>query len=239
MENLGNLFKAHVDSGRIAAIDLLDADKPKEATYADLDASSDAVARALVARGLGRGDRIAILAQNRLEFIEVLFGALRSGCVPVPVNIKLPADTVEFILRDAGVKHMFYDRGWEARVCEDLPGTDFDEDYRAFVDPGAFEAVQVAETQVSMQLYTAGTTGRPKGVLLTHGGQGWASRALVAARRSRVYRATLSSTAATRMRSPTGCGGSPATTVSSSRRRFSIKTPWWRSRRRCCRGPLW
>jgi acyl-CoA synthetase (AMP-forming)/AMP-acid ligase II len=141
------------------------------------------VARALAARGLGRGDRIAILAQNRLEFIEVLFGALRSGCVPVPVNIKLPADTVEFILRDAGVKHMFYDRGWEARVCEDLPGTDFDEDYRAFVDPGAFEAVQVAETQVSMQLYTAGTTGRPKGVLLTHGGQGWASRALVAARR--------------------------------------------------------
>lgn len=183
MENLGNLFKAHVDSGRIAAIDLLDAGNPKEVTYADLDASCDAVARGLGARGLGPGDRIAILAQNRLEFMEVLFGALRAGCVPVPVNIKLPADTVEFILRDAGVKHMFYDRSWEARVCEDIPGTDFDEDYQIFLDPGAFEAVAVTEKQVSMQLYTAGTTGRPKGVLLTHSGQGWASKALVEARR--------------------------------------------------------
>ena len=72
MENLGNLFKAHVDSGRIAAIDLLDADNPQEVTYADLDASCDAVARGLRLRGLGPGDRIAILAQNRLEFMEVL-----------------------------------------------------------------------------------------------------------------------------------------------------------------------
>ena len=183
MENLGNLFKAHVDSGRIAAIDLLDADNPQEVTYADLDASCDAVARGLRLRGLGPGDRIAILAQNRLEFMEVLFGALRLGCVPVPVNIKLPADTVEFILRDAGVKHMFYDRSWDARVCDELPGTDFDEDYQNFLDPGEFEAVTVSDKQVSMQLYTAGTTGRPKGVLLTHSGQGWASKALVEARR--------------------------------------------------------
>jgi long-chain acyl-CoA synthetase len=183
MENLGNLFKAHVASGRIAAIDLLDADNPRQITYADLDASCDAVARGLKLRGLGSGDRVAILAQNRLEFMEVLFGALRLGCVPVPVNIKLPADTVEFILRDAGAKHMFFDRSWEARVCEEIPGTDFDKDYEDFLDPGEFEAVAVTDKQVSMQLYTAGTTGRPKGVLLTHSGQGWASAALVEARR--------------------------------------------------------
>ncbi|MDP6429083.1 MAG: class I adenylate-forming enzyme family protein [Rhodospirillales bacterium] len=183
MDNLGNLFKVNVGTGRIAAIDLLDMNNPKEVTYGDLDRRCDAVARGLVAQGLGPGDRIAILSQNRIEFMEVLFGALRAGCVPVPINIKLPGDTVEFIIRDAGVKHLFYDLSWEARPAANLPGTDFDDDYPAFLDRGDFDAVPVAEDQVSMQLYTAGTTGRPKGVLLTHGGQDWASRALVEARR--------------------------------------------------------
>ncbi|MEE2760001.1 MAG: class I adenylate-forming enzyme family protein [Pseudomonadota bacterium] len=183
MENLGNLFKDHLQSGRIAAIDLLNPQAPKEVTYADLDANCNGVARGLTAKGYGRGDRIAILAQNRVEFIEVLFGALRAGCVPVPINIKLAADTIEFIIRDAGIKHMFFDDSWETRTCEDIPGTDFNLDYRQFMDPGPFDAVPVGEKQVSMQLYTAGTTGRPKGVLLTHRGQSWASKALVEARR--------------------------------------------------------
>ncbi len=183
VENLGDLFKRHVGASKIVAIDLLDFDHPREITYDDLDGRCDAVARGLARQGLGSGDRIAILAQNRIEFMEVIFGALRAGCVPVPINFKLARETVHFIIEDADVRHVFSDASAAPRNPQTVPCTDFDDGYLDFIDPGDFDSVDVTEDQVSMQLYTAGTTGRPKGVLLTHGGQGWASRALVQARR--------------------------------------------------------
>ena len=121
MENLGNLFKVHVSLDRLAAIDLLDIENPKEITYGELDSSCDALARGLVRRGLGVGDRIAILSENRVEFIEVLFGALRAGCVPVPINIKLSSDVVRIILEDAEVKHVFTDSSRTPWPLGDLP----------------------------------------------------------------------------------------------------------------------
>ncbi len=183
MENLGNLFKAHLGQGKLAAVDLLDMDHPREISYDFLDGRCDGVARGLVAAGLGVGDRVAILARNRIEFMEVLFGALRAGCVPVPVNNKLAAETVQFILRDADVKHVFMEDGSASLMDGSIPCSNFDHDYENFLDPGPFEAMEVGEKQVSMQLYTSGTTGGPKGVLLTHAGQGWASGALVKGRR--------------------------------------------------------
>ncbi|TDI64138.1 MAG: long-chain fatty acid--CoA ligase [Alphaproteobacteria bacterium] len=183
MENLGDLFREHVGAGKVAAIDLLDFETPKEITYDALDGRCDAVARGLARQGFGSGDRIAIAAQNRMEFLEVIFGALRAGCVPVPINFKLTKETVHFIIEDADVRHVFFDAAAAPLIPRTVPSTDFDNGYAAFIDPGEFDSVAVTGDQVSMQLYTAGTTGRPKGVLLTHGGQGWASRALVEARR--------------------------------------------------------
>ena len=183
MKNLGHLFKDNIAGGNLAAIDLLDPENPKEITYAEFDQRCDAVARGLVGQNLGVGDRIAILAQNRTEYIEVVFGALRVGCVPVPINYKLAQDAVHYILDDADVKCVFVDTGSANLSSPKLPTINFDQDYEAFLDPGEFTAVEVDQDQVSMQLYTSGTTGRPKGVLLTHAGQGWASGALVKARR--------------------------------------------------------
>jgi acyl-CoA synthetase (AMP-forming)/AMP-acid ligase II len=183
MENLGDLFKRHVGSSKRAAIDLHDFEHPRDVAYDELDGRCDAVARGLADRGLGIGDRIAIVAQNRIEFMEVLFGALRAGCVPVPVNFKLARETVRLIIDDADVRHVFADADAAPQVPPGVPCTNFDEDYGDFLEPGAFDTVEVTGDQVSMQLYTSGTTGRPKGVLLTHRGQGWAARALVEARR--------------------------------------------------------
>jgi acyl-CoA synthetase (AMP-forming)/AMP-acid ligase II len=183
MENLGDLFRHHAGAGKLAAIDLLDFETPREITYDGLDARCDAVARGLVRLGLGTGDRVAILAQNRIEFLEVLFGSLRVGCVPVPINFRLARDTVHFIVKDAGAKHIFFDSSAASQVPESLPATDFDGDYASFIDEGNFEAAPVTGDQVSMQLYTSGTLGSPKGVLLSHQGQGWAAGALVEARR--------------------------------------------------------
>ncbi|NIR32620.1 MAG: acyl--CoA ligase [Gammaproteobacteria bacterium] len=181
--NLGLLFAHNLDRETPAAVDLRVPDHPWVVTFRELDERCNAVARALVARGLGPGDRLALLALNRIEYVEVLLGALRAGCVPIPINIKLPRETVHLILADAGARLAFAEPPWRDLVGADAPVVDLDADYEAWLDPGPFEALPVAPDQVSMQPYTAGTTGRPKGVLLTHRGQGWAMRVLTEHRR--------------------------------------------------------
>ena len=105
--NFGDIFKDHVASDRLAAIDLALPGEPRHVTYGDLDRLCDSIAGGLVAAGFGEGDRVGVLALNRVEYIAVLFGAVRAGCVPVPINVKLPRDAVEYILNDAGVRLLF------------------------------------------------------------------------------------------------------------------------------------
>ena len=184
--NLGDVFRDHADGDRLAIVDLSDPDAPREISFAALNAGCDAMARGLVRAGLKPGDRIAILALNRVEFLEVLFGAMRAGCVPVMINAKLPADQVRFIIDDAGAKMVFADAGFRA-LC--APGTRIVEfgppgagEYAEFTDPGPFDSVPPGPGDIAEQPYTSGSTGRPKGVLLSHAGQRWMVDALVASR---------------------------------------------------------
>src|SRR6266581_8641276 len=100
--NLGDLVRRERDPDKIAIIDLGGEQAPREFSYARIDAMANGVARALMRRGLARGDRIAILSLNRAEYLAAYFGIMRAGLVAVPVNFKLPRDSIRFILRDAG-----------------------------------------------------------------------------------------------------------------------------------------
>jgi len=180
--NLGSIFAPHAAASRAAIIDLSDEDAPAEITYRALDDACNGVARALVAKGLGIGDRIGILGLNRHEYIAVMFGAMRAGIVPVPINIKMPPASVSDIAHDAGVKLMFSGAA-ERKLCPNhVPVVDFDtagaDSYRAFLDPGPFAPHEAAAADVAFQVYTSGSTGRPKGVLLSHKAHIWVSRAL-------------------------------------------------------------
>ncbi|HEX2824817.1 MAG TPA: class I adenylate-forming enzyme family protein [Burkholderiales bacterium] len=176
--NLGKLLSAADD--RIALVDLHDAAQPRELSYRDIDALCDAVARGLAKRGLKAGDRIAILSLNRHEFVVTLLGAMRAGVVPVPINIKLAAESVRFIAEDAGAKLVFAEPALRRLCPRGADVVEYGGDaFRRFLDPGAFEAFEPQADSVAIQPYTSGSTGRPKGVLLTHYGQNWSRRILV------------------------------------------------------------
>src|SRR6185312_4917853 len=108
--NLGDLMPRGRDLDKVAVIDLGGETAPREFSFARLDAMAKGVARALLARGLVRGDRVAILSANRAEYLAAYYGIMRAGLVAVPVNFKFPRATIDFILRDSGAKFVFCDK---------------------------------------------------------------------------------------------------------------------------------
>jgi len=180
--NLGLLFAEHAESDRTAMIELPDDGPPRPTTYRELDAACNACARALVRFGLKPGDRIGILSPNHVQFVTTLFGAMRAGVVPVPVNIKLSAETVSYILADAAVRLVFAEPALKHLVPEGIDVVFFGrgaDGFESFLDSGPFEAFEPAPDSVAIQPYTSGSTGLPKGVVLTHYGQNW-SRLILA-----------------------------------------------------------
>jgi acyl-CoA synthetase (AMP-forming)/AMP-acid ligase II len=186
--NLGDVFAHHAESDRTAIVDLYDPDNPREVSFRDLIAGCGAVSNGLLVAGVQPGERIAILALNRLEYLEVLFGAMRAGCIPVMVNIKLPSDTLNYILKDSGAKIAFVDAEF-ADLCDGVDdlrvvtfGDQGSDRFEDFIIAGPYESYIPEQGDIAEQPYTSGSTGRPKGVLLNHAGQCWMIDRLVESR---------------------------------------------------------
>jgi long-chain acyl-CoA synthetase len=173
--NLGSLTSIGRDPDKVAIIDL-SAGKERCFTYRDFEERADAVARALTARGLVRGDRVAILSANCFEYLTTLHGIMRAGFVAVPVNFKFPAATIDYIIRDSGARFVFCDDPSFDSAPHDLPRIRFDgggSDFADFLDPGPFVPLAAMRGEPAMFLYTSGSTGRPKGVVLSHQSHIW------------------------------------------------------------------
>ena len=187
LQNAGNLFRPHVGSGRIAYVDLSDPEAPVEVSFENLDAACNAVARGLRHRGLTMGDRIAILSSNRGAYLATLFGAMRAGCVPVPVNIRLGWDTIRSIVVASEARLLFADTNFASRVGDESPVIEYDSDrecgFTSFCMPGDFDGIDIKAGTVAIQPYTSGSTGFPKGVCLSHAGIRWITAAAVNTRK--------------------------------------------------------
>jgi acyl-CoA synthetase (AMP-forming)/AMP-acid ligase II len=176
-KNLGQLIGRERDLSKIAIVDLGGEGGPREFSYAALDAMANGVARALLRDGFKRGDRIAVLSANRTEYIAACFGIMRAGLVAVPVNFKFPNKTIDFVVRDAGAKLIFCDAERRADCPAGLPvvcfGAAGKEAFDQFLDPGPFAEVTPEANEPAMFLYTSGSTGIPKGVVLSHQSHLW------------------------------------------------------------------
>jgi long-chain acyl-CoA synthetase len=180
LTNLGDLIPRGRDPAKIAVIDLGGEQSPREFSFAQIDAMATGVARALIKRGLQRGDRVALLSLNRAEYLAAYFGIMRAGFVAVPVNFRFPRETIGFIIGDSGAKLVFCDAARAADCPPDVLRVRFGAEFDAFVDRGPFAAMMPAPDEPAMFLYTSGSTGVPKGVVLSHQSHIWVVEARLA-----------------------------------------------------------
>ncbi|MGH9336350.1 MAG: AMP-binding protein, partial [Vicinamibacteria bacterium] len=189
-DNLGYLFDAplRLFPQRTAVLE-----DEREISFAELDERSNRMANALRELGVKASDRIALMFDNDVQFFEALFGPMRLGAVPVPLNVRMGDEALAFVLEDSESSVLIANRrlseraaslsrglaGLRHRVVQgvEVPGShDYDE-----ILSSASPILSRRKTdpdEICMQPYTSGSTGRPKGVLLTHGGQLWNSDVL-------------------------------------------------------------
>ena len=144
------------------------------ATYAELAARVARLAHGLRTKaGLAAGERVAIAMANAPEYLECLYATWWAGLAAVPINAKLHAGEVGFILDDAGASALIASEDLADAVaplapslCATLvPGSARGE---AAFDAAPVDAAPCAPTDLAWLFYTSGTTGRPKGVMLSH-----------------------------------------------------------------------
>ena len=192
--NIGLLLKKRADicPSREAFVEY---ERGRRFTFSELNRRSNRVANALLERGVQPGDRVATLLKNSIEFVETYFAIAKIGAVMVPVNWRLVAAEISYILSDSGSRALVYDsdfddtvaavqgaahgatavQHWLRRENGDGGTPAWAEDYdRVLAASGEAEPpVGAWDDDNLFIMYTSGTTGHPKGAVHSHDGMLW------------------------------------------------------------------
>ena len=187
--------RAHLNPNLEAVIDPATA---RRFSYREINERANKVANCMREKGIKKGDRVALLLMNGIEFYESFMGLAKIGAVCVPLNWRLVADELSYILKDAGAIALIYgsdfaeiaaelhgrgtgsDGGTEIRdwieLSEGNERNAFASEYEDFISNGAADEPEsdAGNDDNLFIMYTSGTTGLPKGALHTHSTMTWA-----------------------------------------------------------------
>ncbi|WP_209121035.1 class I adenylate-forming enzyme family protein [Alkalihalobacillus sp. BA299] len=167
METLGALArKTLVQHGDKPAIK----DSRGTITFAQLKRNTCQLAHALLNEGLSKGDRVAILMSNRREHVELDIAIALTGLIKVPINYRLHPKEFDYIVESSGAAFLIGEANLLESVTVPIKKLDVDEEYEVFISgqKDEFPNVEVGEDDLFALMYTSGTTGKPKGGMLTH-----------------------------------------------------------------------
>ena len=157
-------------------------------TYREVNSRVNQFASFLQERGIKKGDRLAVLSKNSQYLPTVLFAAAKIGVITIPLNWRLKAPELIYILEDSGTNSLVFDAEFVATVEEIKKAVDLsltvqvdsngaDNEFEALIT-GKQETeprVETGDDDPVVIMYTSGTTGKPKGATLTHSNMFWAS----------------------------------------------------------------
>ena len=154
----------------------------RQLTYREMNDRAARLGNWLHAAGVARGDRVAILAYNGPQFFDLQFACGKIGAIMLPLNWRLTVPELDYIVADASPKVLIHDAGFTAQARElkklraidtlleidaDTPEDEYERALRA--QPAAIDAVTLTHDDFAMVMYTSGTTGHPKGAIITYG----------------------------------------------------------------------
>ena len=172
---------AHHAYRRPTQLAIDDLQTARKFTYADVDRRTAQLTTALVQLGITKGDRVALLAPNCAEYFELQFACGRLGAIMLPLNWRLTVPELEYILGDSSPKLLVHDKSFaqQARALAknllEIDHENSDSDYERALTAATRQpaAIEVTHDDVAMVMYTSGTTGHPKGAIITHGMVFW------------------------------------------------------------------
>jgi acyl-CoA synthetase (AMP-forming)/AMP-acid ligase II len=159
--------------------------KNRRITYKQLNTRINRLANALLAKGLQKGDKIAFVFNNSNEFVESIYAAFKIGAVVVPINTRLASQEIYRLIDHSDASFLMFNKSFMGKMEETLRqsgkiegivvvGDDAEGDflqYESLLEKGSPQepkGIEVNENDEACIIYTAGTTGKPKGVVLTH-----------------------------------------------------------------------
>lgn len=142
----------------------------KELTYGEFLKQTQCIASHLIKSGIKKGDRVAIISENRYEWCSAYLGILMSGGIAVPIDAQLGPREIKNLLDDSETVLLFHSAGTEENIKGFIRGVNFDfSEFKEISRTSCIEDYpEISEEDVASIVYTSGTTAIPKGVMLTH-----------------------------------------------------------------------